>query len=129
MFKSFINTEKKKGFLYALYFSVSIAMLFNPVLSAFTSVTGFKRMIGQAEMYGISVDKRVNNFTLWFIILAIAFFAFFILFNRFFKDEKDGEQKKVQSFLDNFVVFADMALLVRAIGFLADSEGMGGAFS
>lgn len=117
IYDSFKNSEKKKGFLYALYFSVHTVLLFNPLESARTEVTKFNRVIGSGLALGVDVVKRNNNFNHFFLYFAISFSLFFLLANYLKSKEYQGENKKAIVFLDNIIVIADIMLLLKCITF------------
>lgn len=111
----FKNSEKKRGLLYALYFSVSTVLLYNPLEKLRTEVTEFARVMGAGFNSGVDSAERVSNFNHWFIYFAIAFALFFLLSNYLRNKEFSGENEKAVKLLDNVIVIADVVLALRCI--------------
>ena len=124
IYACFVRTEKKKGFLYALYFAVSTVLLFNPLETIRTEVTEFSRVMGVGFMEGMDVSKRISNFNNWFIYLAIAFVLYFLLANFLINQRISQENKKVVHLLDNVIVIANLILGLRCIAYFYH-EGQG----
>lgn len=122
LYLSFKNSGHKKGIWYALYFSVSLIFLFNPLEMVKNKVTTFNRLIGASLMADIDVSKRIDNFTHWFILFAIAFALFYLLSNSILDKEKSKDCLAAQKFLDHFIVLADCNLLLKCITYFYDAE-------
>lgn len=122
LFQSFQSEGKKQGFLYALYFSIYLALFFNPVDPAHTEVTVFKRVIGIGLSDGIDVSKRIRNFNCWFICLAVLFVLFSLLANYFKSRNYSEENKKVIKFLDNVIILANVIQGIRCISHFYDES-------
>lgn len=126
IYACFVSTEKKKGFLYALYFAVSTVLLFNPIEAIRTEATEFGRVMGDGFNAGVDVAKRISNFNHWFICLATVFVLYFLLAN-FLKNKKlSKENKKVALLLDNVIVIANLILGLRCIAYFYN-DGQGNA--
>lgn len=121
IYKCYINTEKKQGFLYALYFSVYTVLFFNPLKDIRNEVTEFNRVMGGGFNDGVDVSKRISNFSYWFIFLAITFVLYFLLANYLKSKKLDGENKKVALLLDNVIVIANVILGFRCITYFYDT--------
>ena len=120
LLETFLITEKKQGFLYALYFAVYLVLLFNPMDSVRTEVTEFKRVIGAGIVHGVDVSKRISNFSFWFIYLAVLFILFYLLANYFKSKKYSEENRKAINFLDNTIVLANVVQGLRCISFFYD---------
>lgn len=128
LFQSFQSEGKKQGFLYALYFSIYLALFFNPVDPVHTEVTVFKRVIGIGLIDGIDVSKRIRNFNCWFICLAVLFVLFSLLANYFKSRDYSEENKKVIKFLDNVIILANVIQGIRCISYFYDESQETSAF-
>lgn len=117
MFEVFKHTEKKQGFLYALYFAIYTVLLFNPLESIHIQVTEFSRVIGSGLINGEDVLKRVNNFNYWFLYLLICFSLFFLLANYFRTKKCSAENQKITKFLDNLIVLANIIQGFKCINY------------
>lgn len=117
IFIVFKDSEKKQGFLYALYFSVYTTLYFNPLDSVQNEVTEFKRIIGEGMTAGVDVSKRISNFNHWFLVFVITFSLFFMLANYIKDKELTDENKKAMNFLDNVIVVANVILGLRCVAF------------
>lgn len=120
IFKNFVQTEKKVGFLYALYFSVYTVLLFNPLDTMRTKVTKFARVMGVGFNAGVDVAKRTSNFNHWFIYFAIAFALYFLLANYLRNKKFEGEDQKIVDLLDNVIILANLVLGLRCITYFAN---------
>lgn len=120
IYLSFIYAEKKKGFLYALYFSVYTVLLFNPMDTIRTEATEFSRVMGAGFNSGVDVAKRISNFSHWLIYFAIAFVLFFLLANYLKRQVCVGENQKIVDLLDNVIILANLILGLRCITYFAD---------
>lgn len=128
IFKSFVQAEKKTGFLYALYFSVYTVLLFNPIDTIRTEATKFARVIGAGFNEGVDVTKRISNFSHWFIYFAIAFVLYFLLANYLRNREFEGDDKKTLSLLDDVIIVANLILGLRCITFFANEASESNIF-
>lgn len=117
VFEVFQRTEKKQGFLYALYFSIYLTLIFNPLDSDFTGVAVFNRVIGKSLIDGVDVSKRIRNFNGWFICLAVLFSLFFLLANYIKSKDYSEENRRVIKFLDNVIILANVIQGFRCITF------------
>ncbi len=115
--KKFQESSRKKGFSYALYFSVSLILLYNPLETIQNEMTEFSRVIGGGVVANVDVSKRISNFNRWFILFAIAFSIFFLFFNDLLQRKKNGEARKVVRFLNHFMVLANCSLALRCIAY------------
>lgn len=128
IFKSFVQAEKKTGFLYALYFSVNTVLLFNPIDTIRTEATGFARVMGAGFNAGVDVAKRTSNFSHWFIYFAIAFALYFLLANYLRNREFEGEDRRAVSLLDNVIILANLVLGLRCITYFANEASESNIF-
>ena len=122
IYQSFVQAEKKIGIWYAIYFAVSLVLIYNPLDRIRNEVTEFARVIGIGIVENVDVSKRVNNFNMWFIIFAITFILFYLLVNHLLHKQFGEENKKVILFLDNFMVLANCSLLLRCITYFYDES-------
>ncbi len=122
IFAVFKKTDRTQGFLYALYFAVYTVLLFNPIDAVRTEVTKFSRIIGIGMISGVDVSKRVSNFMHWFFCFAVVFFLFYLLANYLKTREYSKEDQKVISFLDNFVILANVVQLIHCICYFYDKS-------
>lgn len=120
--------EKKQGLSYALFFSVSLMLLYNPVDTIRTEVIDFKRVIGAGLNAGVDVSRRISNFNYWIIAFGIVFVLLYMLANYYLKKERSENQKRVIAFLDNFMILANCNLLLRCITFFKDSTSESSIF-
>lgn len=125
---AFSQAEKKQGILYALYFATSFTLLFNPIDPARTGVASFDRVFGAGFNANVDVSRRVNNFYFYFLCFAVSFLLVFLLANFLKSKEIAGERKKMAAFLDQFMVLANVNLLLRCITFFSDSESADAVF-
>ena len=128
LYTCFIHTEKKTGFLYALYFSVCTAFLFNPIGAARTKATEFTRVMGSAFNNGVDVAKRTSNFSHWFICFATVFVLYFLLANYLRNRKFEGEDQKAVRLLDNVIILANLILGLRCITYFADESSESNIF-
>lgn len=126
--KNFLHAEKKKGFLYALYFSVHTVLLFNPIDTIRTEATEFFRVMGVGFNAGVDVAKRTSNFSHWFIYFAIAFALYFLLANYLRNREFEGEDRNAVGLLDNVIILADLILGLRCITYFANEASESNIF-
>lgn len=117
LYDTYLNSEKKTGLLYALYFSVYTVLLFNPLEKIRNQITEFERVIGGGINAGVDVSKRTDNFNLWFVYFAVAFVLFYLLANYLKRKFYSEESKKAIDFLDNVIVLANVILALRCISF------------
>ncbi len=120
LLKEFCRSEKREGFLVALYFSVSAVLLYNPLETIRNEVTTFGRIIGAGLNADVDVSKRVSNFSHWFILFAVVFTLFYLLSNSFFKKKMSEETEKASKFLKNYMVLANCCLLLKVITYFND---------
>lgn len=128
VFKAFRDAGIKKGFSWALYFSVSLVLLYNPLEEIRNEVTEFSRVIGSGLAANVDVLKRVDNFTHWFIMFAIAFVLFFLLANYFLYKPKSKSAKRVEEFVNDFMVLANCSLVLRCITYFNDEAAAGSVY-
>jgi len=124
IYTMFSCTRKKKGVLYAAYFSISFALFYNPLEPTRNVVSEFKRIIGTGLADNADVSKRIANFNCWFILLGVSFILFWMLMNYFLQKERSEEGEKIISFTDNFVVLAVCNLLLRCINYFSDNKSV-----
>lgn len=121
MYDSFLHARKIGGVLYAIYFSVSLTLLYCPLDSLRNEVSKFDRVIGWSLAINSDITRRISNFNLWFILLALFFVLFYLFFNDLFsKMAGNVEASKVISCMDDFIVLADCILLLRCITYFSD---------
>ncbi|MDO4962152.1 MAG: hypothetical protein Q4E57_09965 [Eubacteriales bacterium] len=118
--KSYKNEENISSFLYALYFAVSIILLYNPIDTIRTDITEFSRVIGGGLAANVDVSKRISNFNHWFIAFAVVFVLLYLLFNYWLNQKRSESAKKAVDFLNQFIVLADCCLVLRCITFFND---------
>lgn len=121
IFGAFFHAEEKKGFLYALYFSIYTVLLFNPLDTLRNKVEDFDRVIGVGIKLSVDVTKRTHNFYIWFVCFAMLFSLFFILANYLRNKDFCGENQKVIIFLDNMMIIANLLIGLRCITYFFDS--------
>lgn len=128
------NVEKlifacKKGYsgisvAYALFFSVSLIFVFNPVDAIRTRVKSFDRVMGAGLINNVDAARRISNFNHWYIFFAVAIILFYALVNYFRQKELREEQKNVINKLDQIIVLANVNLLLRCITYFSDKSNM-----
>lgn len=122
IYAMFRCTHKKKGVLYATYFSTSFALFYNPLEQTRNEVSEFKRVIGTGLADNVDVSKRIANFNGWFVLLGVLFILFWMLTNYFLQKERNEEGAKIISFTDNFIVLAVCNLLLLGINYFSDNK-------
>lgn len=122
LYSTFLETDKKQGVFYALYFALHTVLMFNPIDSLRTEVTEFTREIGEGLINGVDVAKRVSNFHQWFICFAVAFCLFFLLANYCRSREFQKENRKAITLLDDVVVAGNVMLVLRCLTFFEDAS-------
>ena len=122
IYNKFYTSEKKQGILYAIYFSVSLTLLFNPVNSVRTNVTEFKRIIGNGLVSNYDCEKTISNFTHWFLYMAIFFSLFYMIANYYKTLKKNQNLLIVDTYLDKIVVIANVVLGFRCITYFYDES-------
>lgn len=115
-------SSSKYGFSYALFFSVSIILLYNPIDDIRTKVITFKRVIGMGLNNDVDVSRRISNFNNWFIAFGVVFILLFMLANYYLGKAKSEDQKKVIAFLDNYMIVANCSLILRCITYFKDAS-------
>lgn len=120
LYGSFIDGQKRRGLLYAVYFSVSFVFIYNPLEPLRNEVSKFHRVIGTGLASNVDVSKRIRNFNCWFILFVIVFVLFYLLANHLIQQQKSEDKSKIISFTDNFMVLADCNLLLRCITYFSD---------
>lgn len=128
IYYSFKCADKKKGFWYAVYFSIYTTLLFNPLGTIRTEVIEFSRVMGAGLNAGVDVSRRISNFNHWFIYLAVGFVLFFLLANYLKHKELSDENKKAVELLDNVIVVANVVLLLRCITYFYNESQAKQAF-
>ena len=118
----------KQGMSYALFFSVSLVLLYNPIDSIRTNVLTFKRIIGEALNNDVDVSRRISNFNNWFIAFGVVFVLLFMLANYYIGKAKTEEQKRVVAFLDNYMILANCSLVLRCITYFKDASDTTGIY-
>ncbi len=108
---------KKISLLYAIYFSVTTALLFNPLDEKRNRPIEFSRVMGMGFNEGFDVTKRISNFNHWFLSFAIAFILFFLIANHFRKINFRGENRKAIELLDDIIIAGNVLLVLKVITF------------
>ena len=116
----FKKTRKKRALLYATYFSVSMALFYNPLEPGIMEVTAFDRTIGIGLMANVDVASRISSFRHWFVMLGVSFVLFYLLANAFLQTRKSPECVKMQSFLDSFIILANCTLFFRCLRYFVE---------
>ncbi|MCD7746061.1 MAG: hypothetical protein LUI13_12415 [Lachnospiraceae bacterium] len=131
----------KECWLYAIVFSVSVLMIFNPMDSVKTEIQKFSRVIGSGVLSGYDVSNVIGNFNNWFLAFALLMVAMLLFFS-FIKNQKytlarvatservnysgkltyTEREQEAWSFLDKFMILAFVNLVLRAITFFADES-------
>ena len=124
LYDVFKNSETKKGFSYALYFSVSLVLIYNPLEEIRNEMTEFGRVIGAGVAANVDVSKRISNFSRWFILFAVSYVLFYLLSNYFLQKKKSKESEKAEKFLDHFMVLANCSLILRCITYFNDESSL-----
>lgn len=124
----FRNTEKKAGLSCAIFFAAMTTMLFNPMDPIRNQMQEFGRVMGHAVVGNIDVAKRTSNFNTWFLLFALTFIGFYLLFNALHQREMNKEDKKALEFLDNFMVIANCGVILRCISYFQDESAYAAVF-
>lgn len=119
---TFRKTKIKHATLYAAYFSVSLLLLFNPLSNIRTTVEEFTRVIGRGVILNYDAARVINNFTVWFVYLAVSFPLFYLLVNCCKAKETDSTRLQVWAFLDNFIALANACLAFHCIAYFYEEK-------
>lgn len=124
----------KKGiapfsWIYAFYFAVATALLYNPMIPQNVSMREFLRQIGQGTLYGYDVGRVIQNFTTWLVLFAVSLFLFLLFFNHFRRKTLGEKPASAWKSADNLVILAASCLLLRAFSFFYKETYNGTAFS
>lgn len=128
VYNKFSESEKKQGLLYAIYFSVSMVFVFNPVDSVRTNVTEFKRIIGRGLVLNYDCEKTIRNFMHWFLYMAIFFALFYMLANYYKTLKKNENLLIIDAYLDKIIVLANVILGFRCITYFYDESASDSVF-
>lgn len=120
--EEFTQSEKKKGFLHAVYFATTLVLLFNPLDPKRTTVESWDRIIGYGIIQDIDVSRRISNFYQWMLLYGITLILFYLFLNHLFYKDSKQENKKVIAFQNNFIILADVNLALRCITYFSDQE-------
>lgn len=109
---SFIN---KDLILVSLYFTFAILFLFNP--SENMAVNSFKRVLGNGMMYGVDIEKRINNFYIWYLIMdPVILIAVYSGIRYLYNKANAIYSKEILSFINKFSIVAFITLLALHTG-------------
>lgn len=122
--KAWGNGHDRKSLAYAIYFAVSLVLVFDPIDTLRIEVNSFGRVIGSGFINNVDVSRRVSNFNHWFFYFAVAIVLFYALVNYFRQKELRENQKKVLEILDQIIILANVNLLLRCITYFADQSNM-----
>lgn len=128
IYKIFLLTEKKRGFIYALLGALSTILLINPLDPISTEVSEFKRVFGAGFIRNYDVSKTIRNFEGWLLVFAIVFCLLLLLINYKKKEWDQIEDIRYTSFLDNLVILALTVQLLRGLTFFYDKLVMDSIF-
>lgn len=128
LYKSFCKTVNKKGLWYAIYFSASCVLLYNPLEQFHNEVIEFKRIIGAGINANVDVSRRISNFNTWFIMFAISFCLLYLLFNHIFQTKTVTENKKIIKFMDDVIVLGNCLLVLKSITFFYNESNGGNTY-
>lgn len=112
---AFKESNHKNSLFYALFHATSITLFFNPLDAVSTEIKSFNRVIGSGITSNVDVSRRISNFNNWFILFAVSFVLFYLFSNYVLHKDKSEEIKKVESFLDHYIILANCSLLLRCI--------------
>lgn len=129
LYRSFQKSERKQGIWYAIYFSVSFALFYNPLDSAQNQMDEFRREIGAGALSGVDVSRSIQNFHVWIFFFTASFALFFLLANDVLQKDRVREARRVREFADHFIVLADLHLVLRCILYFGDMSGEPSALS
>lgn len=118
----YIESRAKGQLWYASYFALMIAMLFNPMEEKRNSVIRFRRMIGQGIIQNVDVSRRTSNFSCWFMLFIVIFVISYILFGYLLSKNHSEEEKKVLDFLDQFLVIANINIVLAGINYFQNKN-------
>lgn len=119
----------KSGIIYAVFMTLNILMLFNPVDPSNTEVQKFVRQIGQGIAQNYDVSRVLMNFAYW-VVLAVVIMVLATGFIVSAKDRKQSEdQIRAWKFLDDFMVLGVINSVFRGISFFSDETQTDVVFS
>lgn len=106
--------SQKYNFWYAIYFSVFFSLFYNPLNSM--KVTKFNRIIGDGIIADVDVVKRIRNFNILFVLFILLFILFFLLISNLRKCKDNIKENKIMfKFLDNYIVLANLSIILKVI--------------
>ncbi len=126
IYRIYRETKRPRGYIYALYFSLNLIFLFDPLED--TAVTGFGREIGAGYIAGYDVTHTIRNFTCWFLLFALFYVIYFLLVNAFLGRQYRTLQKVVLRFLDNVFVLAIVNMMFRSVAYFYEASAKEGIF-
>ena len=116
----FMNS-KKSGFQYALFFSLNLAFLFNPIAKKNVAVLKFTRTFGNGTIYNWDCTRVISNFYVWIFAFTALLFAFWIFFCLWKQKNRSEEENRAVDFLDGIVAVGCVHLLLKAFLFFRQS--------
>lgn len=125
IWRSFVDSRYASGHAYAIYFALTLVpFLFNPLEPHSLAVKRFDRVIGQGIANNVDVSRRINNFTVWVILLAAVFFAALLIANYYLQCDKDGHSEE-SGFFNDFIVVAACESVFNISHFFYEEETSG----
>jgi hypothetical protein len=112
----------RTAMFYAVYFSVSLMLLFNPAAASHAPISRFTRIVSVTAVNNISAEGRIHNFMLWFLVFAVIFSASCVLVRYLFlRLETAGEEgQKVRKFLTGFSAVTLVCLVFQSFAFVSE---------
>lgn len=121
--KSKVGVLKKEALIVSLFLAIFLISIYTPFYK--TNIDDFNRLIGQATAANYSVDKLINHFMGWYIIVAPMVFLFiFYIVSKVFRlaIQKDEKAFEIIKQLNLFTVVAFFSLLIGVINRFVDEK-------
>ena len=122
LYKTWEKEKKINGLGIAIYFSVSLALIYNPLSAFRNQISIFRRVIGTGLISNVDVSKQIKNFNLWFVFFCITLVLYSLLSNYIITKDQTDEIKKAKDFLKHYVIVANCCLLFKCITFFNDES-------
>lgn len=120
IYRCWVTSEKKYGIAYAVYFSITLIFLFNPLDRLRSEVLTYTREMGAGLLANYDASRVISNFFRWFVLFAVLFAGYYMLSHYYITRERKDEPEKVYQFLNKVIILADVNLLFRVITFFYD---------
>lgn len=108
---------QSQGFSYALFFSIHLIFLFNPLAQENVAVKRFSRQIGQGIVYNWDVQRLIPHFFFWLALFSLILTVLWKLFNDWKLRIRSKEDSEIIRILDSIVIVGCCNFLFMALSF------------